>query len=176
MTISGTEVTNNLENVTEEELENEFQRLRVLGLDKLALAVDALIAEKRLQTFQNEGKAHLSEKDITDSFKRFQKWKIVPLKEVLDELYIIQQYTFEKDFYEGTDNLGLMEIEMSLAINFIKEFPEGRPLMPESKSIRANTIGKSSIYIVYSYDKKTNQIYLLKIRDYSQRPLRPKWH
>ena len=96
---------------------------------------------------------------------------VIPLQEFLEDLHKIQKYTFEKDIYEGTDNLGLMEVEVQIALNFIKKYPEGRPFLPDSNEMRAITIGKSSIYIVYSYWENIDTIYLTKIRDYNQKPL-----
>ena len=96
---------------------------------------------------------------------------IVPLQEFLDDLFRIQQYTYEKDLYEGTDNLGLMEVEVAKALKFIKKHPEGRPFLPDSSTMRAITIGKSTIYMIYSFDKSTQTLYLTKLRNYSQKPL-----
>lgn len=52
---------------------------------------------------------------------------LISLQEFLEDLNKIQKYTFDKDLYEGTDNLGLMEVETDRALIFIKKHPEGRP-------------------------------------------------
>ena len=81
----------------------------------------------------------------------------------------IQKYTFDKDLYEGTDNLGLMEVETDRALIFIKKHPEERPYLADSDCMRAITIGKSSIYIIYNYEELNQTIYLTKMSDYSQK-------
>ena len=63
-----------------------------------------------------------------------------------------------------------MEQGIKDAIDFIRENPKGRPLLPKSTRMRPITIGKSSIYIVYEYVESLDKIYLIKIRDYSQKP------
>jgi hypothetical protein len=70
MTLLGIELKNDLTNISEKELEEEFQRLRSLELHKTALSVDAAIAEKRLQKHLNEKKGNLPESVIKDSFKK----------------------------------------------------------------------------------------------------------
>ena len=62
-----------------------------------------------------------------------------------------------------------MELEMEKALKFMKEHPEGRPFLPDSKTMRAITIGKSSIYVIYSFDNTSLTTYLTKIRDYKQK-------
>ena len=86
---------------------------------------------------------------------------------LLQDLNSIQLYTFEQDLHEGTDNLTLMEIELR-KVFLLKAHPEGRLIIPHSNNMRAITIGKSSIYLVYQMNKRHNCIYLLKIRDYNQ--------
>ena len=49
---------------------------------------------------------------------------LISLQEFLEDLNKIQKYTFDKDLYEGTDNLGLMEVETDRALIFIKKHPE----------------------------------------------------
>ena len=73
MTLAGIEIKNNLENISEKELEEEFHRLRALGLHKTALSVDAAIAELRLQKHLSERRDNLPESKVLDSFKKFKK-------------------------------------------------------------------------------------------------------
>ncbi|MCH2206271.1 MAG: hypothetical protein MK132_10425 [Lentisphaerales bacterium] len=46
MTLAGKEIENDLSKVSEETLKREFHRLKTLGLHKVALSIDAAIAEK----------------------------------------------------------------------------------------------------------------------------------
>ena len=68
--ISIEKLKGDLQNVSEETLENEYQRLVALGHKDLAIQVDGLIAEKRLQNFLESGAEELSEQLIYDSFKK----------------------------------------------------------------------------------------------------------
>ena len=73
MTVAGIEFKNNLNNISEKELEDEFQRLHALGLHKIALSVDAAIAEKRLQKHLKDNKTNLPESAVKKSFLKFKK-------------------------------------------------------------------------------------------------------
>ena len=68
--ISIEKLKGDLQNFSEETLENEYQRLVALGHKDLAIQVDGLIAEKRLQNFLESGAEELSEQLIYDSFKK----------------------------------------------------------------------------------------------------------
>ena len=96
--------------------------------------------------------------------------QIIPFPEYLEDLNRIQTYVHEQDIYEGTDNISLMEQGIIEALDFIRQNPKGRPLLPKSTRMRPITIGKSSLYIVYEYIESLNKIYLVKMRDYSQEP------
>ena len=70
-TIDG--IKNDVSNTSEEELEKEFHRLRELGLHELALQVEGIIAEKRVQFHIESGREELPESAIYDSFEKFKK-------------------------------------------------------------------------------------------------------
>ena len=71
MNSATTEVQNDISHVSIEDLKQEYNRLQEMGLHKLALQVNAIIAKKRIVEFKESGEKPVTEKEIYDSFTKF---------------------------------------------------------------------------------------------------------